>query len=144
MRISKFALVGAGVFIMETILFNILFVLGHVPEVGAKVLSTLVGIGVSYWFNKRWVFQHAGKVTTPEVFKFFGVNLICLALSALVFHGLLKVEWAFEAGARWGMREEVVVNAMNFVSIGMMVPVRWGVYSLGIFKNQETPKRSQA
>lgn len=135
MRVSKFALVGAGVFVMETILFNLLFVLLNVPEVGAKVLSTLVGISVSYWFNKHWVFQHGEEATTHEVFKFFAVNLGCLALSALAFHGSLKVEWFFEVGAQIGLGHPLVVNVLNFASIALMVPVRWCVYRFVIFKN---------
>lgn len=135
MRISKFGAVGLFNFIIEAILFNVLFLAVGMGEVAAKVLSTLVSITLAYVLNKKWVFQHEQGASFKEAGVFFGTNLGCMFLSTLIFHWGLQWRWLFEALASVGLGHALVVNILNFVSIALMVPVRYVVYAV-LFNNK--------
>lgn len=120
----RFLIVGALSTLIEIGLFNLFFlVLGWGP-VWAKVASSLIALVNAYFGNREWAFRNRGRHgRVREAVLFLVVNGVCTVLgAAIVWAG----EWMFGSGG-------LVVNAVNIVSIGIVVVVRFALYQWVVF-----------
>lgn len=120
----RFLIVGALSTLIEIGLFNLFFlVLGWGP-VWAKVVSSLIALVNAYFGNREWAFRNRGRHgRVREAVLFLVVNGVCTVLgAAIVWAG----EWMFGSGG-------LVVNAVNIVSIGIVVVVRFALYQWVVF-----------
>ncbi|WP_377863725.1 GtrA family protein [Bacillus sp. R86525] len=80
-KLLKFSLVGIFNTLITIISYFILVKLG-MNYLVANILSYLIGVANSYYWNKNWVFQSSGKSLLIFT-KFLTVNLIVLAFNTL-------------------------------------------------------------
>ncbi|CUB08879.1 GtrA-like protein [Bacillus cereus] len=80
-KLLKFGLVGIFNTLITIISYFILVKLG-VNYLVANLLSYLIGVANSYYWNKNWVFQSSGKNLSIFI-KFLSVNLLVLAFNTL-------------------------------------------------------------
>ncbi|BDI21613.1 GtrA family protein [Herbiconiux sp. L3-i23] len=124
---ARFLLVGAISTAIELSLFNLFLVgLGWSP-VAAKVVSSLVALISAYVGNREWAFRgrprgHRGR----EAALFIAVNVVCTALGA----GIVALGTALLGDG------PLVVNAVNVVSIGIVVVLRFVLYHSVVFREQ--------
>lgn len=128
---SRFLVVGALSTIIEIAVFNLLvFVWGWDPVL-SKAVASLVALINAYLGNREWTFRHRDRRSrVSEVLLFVGVNLACTLLgAALVWLG---VE-AF-TGLRGHVPGPLALNAINLVSIVVVVMIRFVLYHKVVFR----------
>jgi putative flippase GtrA len=130
---ARFLTVGAVSTLIEIGVFNLCYlVLGWEPT-PAKVVASLVALVNAYFGNREWTFRgRPGRRRGVEVVLFVAVNAVCTALgAALVWAGVAA------AGSILGREAgPVAVNAVNLVSIVVIVLVRFGLYHWIVFPNR--------
>ena len=108
LQIAKFAAVGAFNTLLDGAVLNILIYLTSIASgigyVAFKGTSFIIASLASYYWNRYWTFTAAGKATTKEFGKFFGVSvvgfLINIGVAALVVNvigapvGMSAGRWA--------------------------------------------------
>ncbi|MGN4426590.1 GtrA family protein [Bacillus cereus group sp. MYBK30-1] len=80
-KLLKFGLVGIFNTLITIVSYFILVKLG-INYLVANILSYLIGVANSYYWNKNWVFQSSGKNSSIFI-KFLTVNLLVLAFNTL-------------------------------------------------------------
>lgn len=125
---ARFLIVGALSTVIEIGLFNLFFlVLGWSP-VWAKVASSVIALINAYIGNREWAFRNRGHYgRLREAALFLLVNGVCTALGAAIV-------WAGETMLGRG---GLVVNAVNIVSIGIVVIVRFALYHWVVFPGRK-------
>ena len=128
---ARFLTVGAISTLIEIAVFNLLYLVFGWDPVAAKIVASLVALVNAYFGNREWTFRHRDRRgRTQEIVLFVLVNAACTALGALIVW--LGVE---AAGVLLG-REigPFIVNAVNLVSIVIVVLVRFWLYHSIVFR----------
>jgi putative flippase GtrA len=125
---ARFLIIGALSTVIEIGLFNLFFlVLGWSP-VWAKIASSLIALINAYFGNREWAFRNRGRHgRLREAVLFLLVNGVCTVLGAVIV-------WA---GDSIFGRGGLVVNAVNIVSIGIVVIVRFALYHWIVFPGRK-------
>ena len=125
---ARFLIIGALSTVIEIGLFNLFFLVLDWSPVWAKVASSLIALINAYFGNREWAFRHRGRHgRLREAVLFLIVNGLCTVLGAVIV-------WAGEA---WFGRGGLVVNAVNIVSIGIVVIVRFALYHWIVFPGRK-------
>ncbi|PWW22916.1 putative flippase GtrA [Geodermatophilus normandii] len=123
-ELGAFGAVGAGCFVLDVGLFQLLYASGT-GAVTAKLVSTVVSTTAAYAGHRFWSFAHRGRTGyRREYLAFVLVNgltlLLGLAVVALVRHPL-------------GQEHALVLQTANVASIGLGTVVRWFAYRRWVF-----------
>ncbi len=122
-KLLKFSLVGIFNTLITIISYFILVKLG-MNYLVANILSYLIGVANSYYWNKNWVFQSSGK-SLPIFIKFLTVNLIVLAFNTLSLFILVD---------KFSINE--FIAQIFAISIGMMI--NFSLNKIWTFSQTET------
>jgi len=132
---ARFLTVGAISTLIEIAVFNLLYLVFGWDPVGAKIVASLVALVNAYFGNREWTFRHRDRRgRTQEIVLFVLVNAACTALGALIV-------WAGVAAAGVVLGREIgpfIVNAVNLVSIVIVVLVRFWLYHSIVFRTAPT------
>jgi putative flippase GtrA len=128
-ELSAFGVVGAGAFVIEIGLFQLLYAHLGVGAVVAKLVSTLVSMTVAYVGHRYWSFSHRARTGLRREYVLFAVVngltlLLGLGIVAFVRYPL-------------GQESAVVLQAANIVSIGLGTVLRYLSYRRWVFPAQE-------
>lgn len=132
---GRFLIVGAISTLIEIAAFNLcVFVLGWDPVV-SKVVASLIALVNAYIGNREWAFRHRdrrGRVS--ELLLFLATNVVCTLLgAALVWLGVEALQALFgHATGALGL------NAVNVISIVIVVVFRFVLYHKIVFRGQPT------
>lgn len=128
---AKFLAVGAVSTVIEVAVFNLCLFVFQWDPVPSKLFASLVALVNAYFGNREFTFRGMRRRDRRvEVTLFLLANATCAALgAALIWLGISAVEWL--TGAAPGA---LVVNALNLVSIGIVVIVRFALYHLVVFR----------
>jgi putative flippase GtrA len=133
---SRFLVVGGLSTIIEIAVFNLLVFVWGWDVVSGKIVASLVALINAYIGNREWTFRHRdrrGRVS--ELVLFVITNAICTAIGAgLVWLGVIMAEGILERTAG-----PVVINAVNLVSIVIVVALRFVLYHFIVFRSP-TPR----
>ncbi|SEG73944.1 GtrA family protein [Paenibacillus sp. UNC499MF] len=88
--LMKFGLVGLLNTGVDFAAFLLLTAAG-VPYLTGQIIAYLLGVLNSYMLNRSWTFRSRKGGSTREIAKFFLINLISLAVSAVL------LQWAYSA-----------------------------------------------
>lgn len=123
---SRFLTIGALSTLIEIAAFNVLFYAFGLEDGWAKAIASLIALVNAYFGNREWTFKDRGAHSRAiELVLFVVVNAVCTVLGVLILDlGLLLVP---DAGP-------VVVNAVNLVSIAIVVLVRFVLYHYVVFR----------
>lgn len=128
---ARFLTVGAISTLIEIGVFNLLYLAFGWDIVAAKVVASLVALVNAYFGNREWTFRHRDRRgRTAEVVLFVLVNLFCTALGAALV-------WAGVEAAGLILERTIgpfIVNAVNLVSIAIVVLVRFWLYHSLVFR----------
>ena len=95
-RVVKCFTVSVGTTLLSAAILVVLAVGFGMPAGLANVIAVVCGIGPSYVFNRRWVWQRAGRGDVArEVVPFWSLSLAGLALStvAVAIVGAVSGSW---------------------------------------------------
>ncbi|GAB3800124.1 hypothetical protein GCM10028798_14160 [Humibacter antri] len=124
----RFLIIGAASTVIEIGLFNLFFLAFGWSPVWAKIASSLIALINAYIGNREWAFRDRGRHGRfREAVLFLLVNGACTVLGAVIV-------WAGEA--MFG-RGGLIVNAVNIVSIGIVVIVRFAFYHWVVFPGRK-------
>ncbi|GAB3611843.1 GtrA family protein [Humibacter ginsengisoli] len=125
---ARFLIIGALSTVIEIGLFNLFFLVFGWSPVWAKVASSLIALINAYFGNREWAFRNRGRHgRMREAVLFLLGNGLCTVLGAVIV-------WAGEAMLSRG---GLVVNAVNIVSIGIVVVVRFALYHWVVFPGRK-------
>lgn len=129
---SRFLVVGGVSTLIEVGVFNLLVYVWGWDVVAAKIVASLVALVNAYIGNREWTFRHRDRRgRTSELVLFVLTNAVCTALgAALVWVG---VEMA--AGILGRTPGAIAVNAVNLVSIVIVVALRFVLYHSIVFRS---------
>lgn len=136
-QFAKFGVVGAGAYVVDVIMFNVLLYAGADPLLGgvplaAKIASSAVATVVSWLGNRYWTFRQTRRRHAPREFLIFVVMCsigLIISLSVLWFsHYLL------------GFTSPLADNiAANVVGLGAGTLFRFWAYRRFVFTNVASP-----
>ncbi|MBG6239433.1 putative flippase GtrA [Mycetocola sp. CAN_C7] len=123
---TRFLTVGAISTVIEITVFNVLhYALGW-DVVTSKIVASLVALVNAYFGNREWTFKHRGQHgRVLELVLFLLVNAVCTALGAGIVAAGVSL---FDSPG------PVLVNAVNLVSIVIVVVVRFVFYHYIVFR----------
>lgn len=129
---SRFLVVGGVSTLIEVGVFNLLVYVWGWDVVAAKIVASLVALVNAYIGNREWTFRHRDRRgRTSELVLFVLTNAVCTALgAALVWVG---VEMA--AGILGRTPGAIAVNAVNLISIVIVVALRFVLYHSIVFRS---------
>jgi putative flippase GtrA len=127
-ELSAFGVVGAGAFVIEIGLFQLLYAHLGVGAVVAKLVSTLVSMTVAYVGHRYWSFSHRARTGLRREYVLFAVVngltlLLGLGIVAFVRYPL-------------GQESAVVLQVANIVSIALGTVLRYLSYRRWVFPAQ--------
>ncbi len=128
---GRFLIVGALSTLIEIAFFNAFVYLLGWDVVVAKVAASLIALVNAYFGNREWTFRgRARRGRAAEIALFVATNAFTTALGAAVVWAGVSI-----AGDVLGSAPgPVVVNAVNVVSIGIVVGVRFALYHWAVFR----------
>lgn len=133
---GRFLTVGAGAFIVDMGLFNLLVfgpmpLLAHKP-VTAKIIAAVVATVVSWLGNRSWTFAHR-RSDRPwsELLRYGAVNALALLIPPAVLYVTL-----YGVGAE-GL---IAANVASVIGIAVGTVVRYLGYKLWAFKSKPVPQ----
>lgn len=118
-RIVKYGFFGATTAGIEFIVFLVLSPFVHIYV--ASVVSFMVGLVVSFVFNKFVVFKNSKKITRPEVVQFVALGLVNSQLSSLM---------------TWSVSFVLPSPVAKVISMGAIAVWSYLIMNLIIFKNK--------
>ena len=128
---SRFLIVGGVSTLIEIGVFNLLVFAFGWDVVWAKIVASSVALVNAYIGNREWTFRHRdrrGRVS--ELALFLLTNGACTGLGALIVWGGVEI-------AHLALGREpgpFAVNAVNLVSIAIVVVVRFVLYHKVVFR----------
>ena len=127
---ARFLTVGAVSTLIEVASFNVLvYVLGW-ELTSAKITASLIALINAYFGNRQWTFRDRDRRRRwVEIVFFVIVNAACTALGAALVG--LGVSWAQALSGH--APGALVVNAVNIVSIVIVVLARFAAYHFVVF-----------
>lgn len=129
---SRFLIVGGLSTLIEIGVFNLLVFVWGWDVVAAKVVASLVALVNAYFGNREWTFRHRdrrGRVN--ELLLFLLTNAVCTAIGA----GLVWLGVEMAAGILGRTPGAIAVNAVNLVSIVIVVVLRFALYHSIVFRS---------
>lgn len=87
---SKFAASSAVATLVDMGLFGILTKVTDIPEEIVNVISSLVGMVINFFLQKKFVFEMNRKVSTAFLMS-LAVSLVGILLSTTIIHYLLRL-----------------------------------------------------
>ena len=129
---SRFLVVGGLSTVIEIAVFNLLVFVWGWDVVSGKIVASLVALVNAYIGNREWTFRHRdrrGRVS--ELVLFVLTNAVCTAIGAgLVWVGVIMAE-----GILGHTPGPLAVNAVNLVSIVIVVAMRFLLYHFIVFRS---------
>jgi putative flippase GtrA len=124
-ELGAFGVVGAVCFVIDILLFQLLYAHIELGAVTAKFLATVVSMTVAYFAHRYWSFSHRARTgLRREYVLFAGVNGATLVLSlgivALVRYPL-------------GQESALVLQAANIAGIAVGTVIRYLSYRRWVF-----------
>jgi putative flippase GtrA len=124
-EVAAFGLVGAISFVIDIGLFNLFLHHGQGP-IEAKTFSTAVSTTFAYFGNRHLSFSHRARTSLGrEAGFFFLINLITLVGSLLIL-GVFAYPLHYKY-------DQVVMNVVNLVTIGIGTVIRFDAYKRFVF-----------
>lgn len=122
---GAFGVVGGTCFVLDLLLFQVLYTEAGLDAVPAKLVATLVTMTIAFIGHRYWSFSSRARTGLRREYVLFGaVNgltlLIGLAIVAVVRHPL-------------GQESALVLQAANIVSIGLGTVLRFLAYRRWVF-----------
>lgn len=128
---SRFLVVGGLSTLIEIGVFNLLVYVWGWDVVAAKIVASLVALVNAYIGNREWTFRHRDRRSrTSELVLFVLTNAVCTAIGA----GLVWVGVEMTASMLGRAPGAVAVNAVNLVSIVIVVAMRFVLYHFIVFR----------
>jgi putative flippase GtrA len=137
----RFLVVGGLSTLIEIGVFNLVYLVVGWDPVVAKIVASLVALVNAYFGNRQWTFRARGRGRkSRELVLFIATNVVCAILGAIIV-GV--------GTAAFGDHDALVVNAINLVSIVVVVLVRFVLYYKVVFRHvpplaEETPQEQSA
>lgn len=129
---SRFLIVGGLSTLIEIGVFNLLVYVWGWDVVAAKVVASLVALVNAYFGNREWTFRHRDRRgRMNELVLFVLTNAVCTAIGA----GLVWVGVEMAAGILGRTPGAIAVNAVNLVSIVIVVVLRFALYHSIVFRS---------
>jgi putative flippase GtrA len=129
---SRFLIVGGLSTLIEIGVFNLLVYVWGWDVVAAKVVASLVALVNAYFGNREWTFRHRDRRgRMNELVLFVLTNAVCTAIGA----GLVWVGVEMAAGILGRAPGAIAVNAVNLVSIVIVVVLRFALYHSIVFRS---------
>jgi putative flippase GtrA len=121
-QLASFGVIGAVNFVVDTAIFNLLFVVGPVK---AQVVATIVATTLSYFLNRHWTFrEHTRSGLRREYTLFFLLNGVGLAITAAIV-GVAK--YGFD------LHDQLALNVVRLFAIGVDTLFRFWSYRRWVF-----------
>ena len=130
-ELNAFGIVGAACFALDLALFQLLYSGLGVGAVLAKLLATLVSMTAAFAGHRLWSFSHRASTGLRREYSiFFLINGATLALGlaavAVTHHG-------------FGVRDALVLQAVNVGSILVGTVIRFVTYKRWVFVAEDAP-----
>ena len=124
-ELSGFGVVGAACFVIDVLLFQLLYAQVGLGAVTAKLGATLVSMTVAYFGHRHWSFSHRARTGLRREYLIFAVVngttlLLSLGIVALVRYPL-------------GQESALVLQAANIAGIAMGTVIRYLSYRRWVF-----------
>ncbi|HWN29477.1 MAG TPA: GtrA family protein [Actinomycetospora sp.] len=124
-ELGAFGVVGATAFLVDVVLFQVLYAVAGVDPVTAKLTSTLVATAVAYLGHRYWSFAHRVRTRVRRSFLLFAaVNTTTLLIG-------LGVVWFVRYPL--GQESALVLQVANLVSIAIGTAIRFLAYRRWVF-----------
>jgi putative flippase GtrA len=135
-ELGAFGIVGAACFLLDVALFHVLYAVGGVDAVLAKLLATLVSMTVAYVGHRYWSFSHRARTGVRREYLLFAVVngiTLCMGLAIVAF-----VRYPL------GQESALVLQLANIASIGLGTVVRYLSYRTWVFPARRSDPASVA
>ncbi|WP_073259205.1 GtrA family protein [Cryptosporangium aurantiacum] len=127
-QLASFGVIGALNFVVDTVIFNALFVIGPVK---AQIVATVVATTLSYFLNRHWTFRkHERSGLRREYTLFFLLNGVGLAITAAIV-GVAK--YGFD------LHDQLALNVVRLFAIGVATLFRFWSYKRWVFGKELEP-----
>ncbi|MFB9316778.1 GtrA family protein [Cryptosporangium minutisporangium] len=127
-QLASFGAIGALNFVVDTAIFNALFVVGPVK---AQIVATVVATTLSYFLNRHWTFRkHERSGLRREYTLFFVLNGVGLAITAAIV-GVAK--YGFD------LHDQLALNVVRLFAIGVATLFRFWSYKRWVFGKEVVP-----
>ena len=134
-ELSAFGVVGAAAFVVDTVLFQLLYAAGT-GAITAKLLAALAATTVAFVGHRNWSFAHRARTgLRRESLLFATVNGATMLLGAAVI-GIVRYPL--------GQESAVVLQIANVCAIGAGTLVRFLAYRRWVFPARERSGTSPA
>ena len=121
-QLASFGVIGAANFVVDTVIFNLLFSIGPVK---AQTVATIVATTLSYFANRHWTFRkHERSGLRREYTLFFMLNAVGLAITAAIV-GVAK--YGFD------LHDQLALNIVRLFAIGVATLFRFWSYKRWVF-----------
>ncbi|KJL29288.1 GtrA family protein [Microbacterium oxydans] len=129
---GRFLIVGGLSTLIEIGVFNLLVFVWGWDVVTAKIVASLVALVNAYLGNREWTFRHRDRRSrTSELVLFVLTNAACTAIGA----GLVWLGVEMAASILGKAPGAIAVNAVNLVSIVIVVALRFVLYHFIVFRS---------
>jgi putative flippase GtrA len=124
-EVSAFGIVGGVCFVIDVVLFQLLYAHAGLGAVSAKTLATLVSMTVAYFAHRYWSFSHRARTGVRREYLLF----------AVVNGGTLLLNIGVVAFVRYPLGQErpLVLQAANVVGIAAGTVIRYLSYRRWVF-----------
>lgn len=138
---SRFLIVGGLSTLIEIGVFNLLVYGLDWGVVAAKITASAVALINAYFGNREWTFRHRDRRSrASELALFLGTNAVCTALGAGIVWVGVEIAHALLGTAPGAF----IVNAVNLVSIVIIVLVRFALYHWVVFRTSPRREATEA
>jgi putative flippase GtrA len=128
---SRFLIVGGLSTLIEIGVFNLLVYVWGWDVVAAKIVASLVALVNAYIGNREWTFRHRDRRSrSSELVLFVLTNAVCTAIGA----GIVWIGVETAAGVLGRAPGAVAVNAVNLLSIVIVIALRFVLYHFIVFR----------
>ncbi|TQS46434.1 GtrA family protein [Cryptosporangium phraense] len=132
-QLASFGVIGAVNFVVDTAIFNLLFVIGPVK---AQIVATTVATTLAYFANRHWTFRkHERSGLRREYTLFFALNGVGLAITAAIV-GVAK--YGFD------LHDQLALNIVRLFAVGVATLFRFWSYKRFVFGDVVVPAEDVA
>lgn len=124
-EVAAFGTVGAINFVLDAVLFQVLYAVVGVGVLWAKIIATVITTTSAYVMHRHWSFSHRARTGVRREYPiFFAVNALTLLQS-------LGILWLIRYPL--GQTDPWVLQAANITSIALGTIIRFAAYKLWVF-----------
>jgi putative flippase GtrA len=87
-QFSKFSITGVIAVPIDLILIAVLVEMAHLPVLGSYILSSAFCLAFTFLLNRKWAFQHRGKITRKQITTFLAVYLTAIGFGLGIAYSL--------------------------------------------------------